>query len=169
MRTIVVERCPACGVEHDHPTGGACEACDTAVRMWCRAHSREIGWLEGLACPRCAEEAARARPVPAPRSIPRTSAPAATQGTRGVARARPPADDETLAGLWRQALGQVVGKTAIAGGGGGIAGGIVTLFMGGNALAEALDAAILFGVAGLSIGSILGVAILIDGRTRDGA
>jgi hypothetical protein len=65
----VVERCPNCGVEHDDPKGGACEVCGTTLRYWCRAHSREIGWLEGPSCPRCATEAAGripSRPAPRP-------------------------------------------------------------------------------------------------------
>jgi hypothetical protein len=59
MRTVL-ERCPRCGVEHDTSADSICEACDTPLRAWCRAHSREIGWLEGPGCHRCAEEAAPA-------------------------------------------------------------------------------------------------------------
>lgn len=59
----VVERCSACGVEHDHPVP-ACEACGGSVRPWCRAHSRDIGWLDGHACARCAEDAVRPAPRP---------------------------------------------------------------------------------------------------------
>jgi hypothetical protein len=58
----VVERCPRCGVEHD-ARAGECEACQTPLRYWCRAHGRETGWLDGPACARCAQETAR----PAPR------------------------------------------------------------------------------------------------------
>ncbi|HEX6371906.1 MAG TPA: hypothetical protein VF006_23485 [Longimicrobium sp.] len=57
----IVERCPSCGVEHDHRVH-ECEACGSAVRHWCRMHSREIGWLEGAACIRCDEEEARRSP-----------------------------------------------------------------------------------------------------------
>ncbi|HEX2206563.1 MAG TPA: hypothetical protein VHG93_02715 [Longimicrobium sp.] len=71
----VVERCPACGVEHDHPTGGACEACHTPVRMWCRAHSGEIGWLRETPCPRCLEEATRSVPVSASPTLPASAPP----------------------------------------------------------------------------------------------
>ena len=67
----VVERCPNCGVEHDDPKGGACEVCGTTLRYWCRVHSKEIGWLDAPACPRCAAEAeAAARPRPAPPPAP---------------------------------------------------------------------------------------------------
>jgi len=65
----VVARCPRCGVEHDEAAGGACEACGTPLRAWCRRHGREDGWLQGSACPRCAEEA-RPRPMPQPRPAP---------------------------------------------------------------------------------------------------
>ena len=71
----VVERCPSCGVEHDDFPADGCEACGTALRYWCRTHSREVGWLETPECRRCAEEAARPRPAPRPpasRPAPRT-------------------------------------------------------------------------------------------------
>ena len=70
----VIERCPNCGVEHDDPKGGACEVCGTPLRFWCRVHSKEIGWLNSEACPRCAAEAAAptppSRPVPPPPRAP---------------------------------------------------------------------------------------------------
>lgn len=98
--THVVERCPSCGVEHETPGDGTCEACGTPLRAWCRTHSRETGWLKGSACDRCAEEeavrAARLRryavPVetpatrPAPPAAPRPVAPRA--GHRGSAKRR---------------------------------------------------------------------------------
>jgi hypothetical protein len=65
-----VERCPSCGVEHDVSADSICGACDTPLRAWCRAHSREAGWLDGPACDRCAKEAA-----PAPRSRAATALP----------------------------------------------------------------------------------------------
>ncbi|HEY0016752.1 MAG TPA: hypothetical protein VGC13_10550 [Longimicrobium sp.] len=76
MSRHIIERCPSCGVEHDVRVDG-CEACGTALRYWCRAHSREIGWLESAECRRCAEDEARRRPrtsVPVAAS-PRTAAP----------------------------------------------------------------------------------------------
>ncbi|HYR07045.1 MAG TPA: hypothetical protein VEQ60_04740, partial [Longimicrobium sp.] len=69
----VIERCPNCGVEHDDPKGGACEVCGTTLRFWCRVHSKEIGWLDSAACPRCAAEAAR--PSPPPRAPTAPAAP----------------------------------------------------------------------------------------------
>ncbi|HEX5872230.1 MAG TPA: hypothetical protein VFY65_17500 [Longimicrobium sp.] len=65
----VVDRCPSCGVEHDVRVH-ACEACDTPLRPWCRVHGGEMGWLDGPACPRCAEAAA-----PPPRPAPAVPAP----------------------------------------------------------------------------------------------
>jgi hypothetical protein len=65
----VVERCPSCGVEHDVSVDSICEACDTPLRAWCRAHSRETGWLDEPACDRCAKEDAP-RPAAAPPAAP---------------------------------------------------------------------------------------------------
>ena len=84
--THVVERCPSCGVEHDIDRADACEACHTPLRPWCRRHGREIGWLDGPACPRCAEEAARR-----PASPPATPPPAADPGRRVLRGLGPPA------------------------------------------------------------------------------
>jgi hypothetical protein len=81
----VVERCPSCGVEHDHPVY-ECEACGSAVRLWCRTHSREIGWLEGDVCPRCPPTAPRPRLAPPPPPPAVTSAPAATQSNDAAPR-----------------------------------------------------------------------------------
>jgi hypothetical protein len=87
----VVDRCPSCGVEHD-VRARECEACDTPLRAWCRVHGREIGWLDGPRCRRCAQEAVRgtrrapslAMPCPAP--APFTTAPAPAPATAaGVA------------------------------------------------------------------------------------
>lgn len=75
----VIERCPNCGVEHDDPKGGACEVCGTPLRFWCRVHSKEIGWLDAPACPRCAEEAARPAPPPHPAPAPPPRRPARTR------------------------------------------------------------------------------------------
>lgn len=86
--TRVIERCPSCGVEHETPVEGGCEACGTALRHWCRAHSREIGWLGSSACERCAQEARR--PTPRPPVRPRI-APFAARGVwRRLRLAAPP-------------------------------------------------------------------------------
>jgi hypothetical protein len=77
--TRVIERCPSCGVEHETPVVGGCEACGTALRHWCRTHSREIGWLGSPACERCAQEARRPTPRPPRRS---RIAPFAARGVR---------------------------------------------------------------------------------------
>jgi hypothetical protein len=81
--TRIVERCPSCGVEHDVAEVGECEACGTALRYWCRTHSREIGWLDGTECPRCPPGTARIKPravapaPPPPPVAPRVTAKAA--------------------------------------------------------------------------------------------
>lgn len=73
----VVERCPSCGVEHDVSADSLCEACDTPLRAWCRAHSRETGWLDGPACARCAkEDAPRPAAAPPTASLPAAAVPA---------------------------------------------------------------------------------------------
>lgn len=74
----VIERCPNCGVEHDDPKGGACEVCGTTLRFWCRVHSKDIGWLETEACPRCAAEFSRTTTTPSaapPPAAPTRTAP----------------------------------------------------------------------------------------------
>lgn len=84
----VVERCPSCGVEHDDRVD-ECDACGGALRYWCRAHGREAGWLDGPACPRCAEEGVRRGRVPCPApSLPVTMPAAPRPRRRGKVRAR---------------------------------------------------------------------------------
>jgi hypothetical protein len=96
----VVDRCPSCGVEHE-VRANECEACGSALRAWCRRHSHETGWLDGPACVRCVEEAARpvAAPVrpPAPAPAVATAPAAVSRGGDGVGKtgiakhfARPP-------------------------------------------------------------------------------
>lgn len=92
--TRVIQRCSTCGLEHDDPVG-ECEACLGALRYWCRAHSGEIGWLDGAACRRCAEDKARlvARPRPAPAPAPTSARPRpapVAHPPRMPARAAPP-------------------------------------------------------------------------------
>lgn len=105
----VIERCPNCGVEHDDPKGGACEVCGTPLRFWCRVHSKEIGWLDSAACPRCAAEASR--PVPPPRApaapppaAPRPTAPEPPRRTapppRRPASPPPPEREEVDEPVW---------------------------------------------------------------------
>lgn len=68
MKHVVV-RCPGCGAE-----GGvvwdACEGCGNQLRSWCRLHSREIGWLDGIACVRCLEADMRFTPPQPPVQAP---------------------------------------------------------------------------------------------------
>lgn len=70
----VVERCPTCGVEHETLGDGTCEACGTPLQVWCRTHSREIGWLAGDECPRCPP--AHAHVGPRGRAVAHAPAPA---------------------------------------------------------------------------------------------
>ena len=97
----VVERCPRCGVEHEAPGDGTCEACGDALRPWCRVHGPASGWLDGPACPRCAEEAARPRPLPCPApalpvtmcaAAPPRTGPRARVGVRAGARGAAPVE-----------------------------------------------------------------------------
>jgi len=85
----VIQRCPNCGVEHDGARREECEVCGTPLRFWCRMHGREIGWLDGPDCPRCAADAVEARrPVPPP--PPSTTAPRRPRPTRAPAETPPP-------------------------------------------------------------------------------
>ncbi len=96
--SLVIERCPNCGVEHELTHTGPCEVCGSELRFWCRRHSKETGWLSGPKCERCAMEAARPRPAP-PTPTPRpTRTPVPTAGRRpprgapGTVRREPTAD-----------------------------------------------------------------------------
>lgn len=98
----VVDRCPSCGVEHDHPVH-ECEACGSDVRFWCRTHSREIGWLESGVCPRCPPGVARPRPpkpAPPPAAAPTPAPPVSRpylRFDRSAARAEAPAPTRSAA------------------------------------------------------------------------
>lgn len=89
----VVDRCPTCGVEHEHDGVYECEACHTPLRSWCRVHSRQSGWLDGVVCLRCDPHAVpRARPLPPPPPpVPRDDP--VEVGGRGRAAAVAPAPD----------------------------------------------------------------------------
>lgn len=91
MSRHVIERCPSCGLEHDE-RADECQACHTALRYWCRAHSREVGWLERAECRRCAEDEARRRPRASEKAVPlRAAAPApATPPAPRTVTAPPP-------------------------------------------------------------------------------
>jgi hypothetical protein len=154
-------------VEHD-ARADACEVCDSTLRYWCRAHSREIGWLEGPGCHRCAEEAAppptRTRLASGP-----PAKPSPTGGAPAKAPARPPPpapaksppllsefiDEDTpgsgeraalhatrapRAHLWGEALTQAAVKTACGAVAGAVGGCVSALALGGN-VASITDAA----------------------------
>lgn len=105
--THLVERCPSCGVEHDHRVH-ECEACGSAVRHWCRKHSREIGWLETDWCIRCAADEARRMGLPAPTAPPPRPAPPPpplpTHAGRAAAAAPAETGEGRTAALLRERL-----------------------------------------------------------------
>jgi hypothetical protein len=93
----VVERCPTCGVEHETLGDGTCEACGTPLRVWCRTHSREIGWLAGDECPRCPPAHAHVGPrgravahAPAPEPAVSPAPPPSVDATRPAYRVTEP-------------------------------------------------------------------------------
>jgi hypothetical protein len=174
--THVVERCPSCGVEHDRSHSVGCEACGTALRPWCRRHSREAGWLDGPACPRCAEEAVRTAAMPRGRAV-AAAAPFAAAGPDGAkptawpgrspreilrggsSREAPakPSTPESQQGI-PYAIGEVLGTGIIgwmAGAVLGLVGGAVT---GQNIVLAARLGGQLFGLGGLVVGIIYVIA-----------
>jgi len=133
----VVERCPTCGVEHEDYAAEGCEACGTALRYWCRAHSREAGWLETPECRRCAEEAARPTPAPRPRTTPPATRPPKPAGNSPRSSPKPPlvrppgllrpaeeAPGESGARLLRYAPQTVIGNVILVLLAGVVAGGL---------------------------------------------
>jgi hypothetical protein len=181
--THVVQRCPSCGVEHDASDAGACEACGTALRAWCRLHGRETGWLATSTCARCDDEAARPRPAPPPRvaSPPaaRPTRPAAAPATGGwpgrspreILRGPPPphapeaAVEETQGG-WGRAVGVTVGYTAVSAFSGAFVAGALGAQEGYGEKA-ALIGAIILGLAGLMVGALRALALLRDAPSRE--
>lgn len=166
----IVERCPACGVEHDREVH-ECEACGSPVRYWCRTHSRDIGWLEAAECRRCAEEAARPAaprtraappatrrpaapaPRPAPARAPRRRAPAPR-------RHRPPATP--IRGRPQTVTRNVIFILLAAGVGGGL------LALGERQPKEVYAIAVALVVAGLTGGMLLlFTSMFRDPRDRD--
>lgn len=161
-------RCPSCGVEHDTSADSVCEACATPLRAWCRVHGREFGWLDGAACARCVEDAAR--PRPAVRRDPRPTAPAAsgeaTLAEAGAAGAMPPTAEPLLvaaAPSWKKPgvveRGFVMLMVLLLSTAGGVlvgvlAGLVFTLVDGGDFEAVAQTFAIGGGIAGVLYGGL---------------
>jgi hypothetical protein len=119
----VVERCATCGVEHE-ARADECEACGGALRYWCRAHSRELGWLESAACRGCVEESVRPMPRPRPAPLRPHAVPASPRrSVPPVPRAATPAERRVVyapmpAHVWvemhvRATLGAVLWTTII--------------------------------------------------------
>lgn len=186
----VVERCPNCGVEHDHAQGGECEVCGTPLRYWCRVHGAEVGWLDEPVCPRCEAEAAEpvprrpssppaaAGPPPAPRRRERPAPP--------VRRGRPRPErspwpeggsrDMTRGGVddirpyvvsgagvalrLMRALFAVLRSVVVWGLLGGLAGGGFAFTQGGDPFWTALFGMMVGGGVGLFIGAIAAIRIL---------
>lgn len=192
----VVERCPNCGVEHDEPKGGECEVCGTPLRFWCRVHGKEIGWLDAAECPRCVAEAqARAAP-PAPPRVPPPRAPRRTVEAPPPSRPRivfdrpaPPyagrdprdvlregAEDMApymaagagFAVLLVRALFAVIRQVIGWGVLGGIAGGVIGYYQGGDPVWSAMFGVMVGGGAGLFFGAIAALRILFGGRRDAG-
>lgn len=149
----VVERCPRCGVEHQAPGDGTCEACGGALRPWCRAHGAETGWLDGPACPQCADEAARSARVPCP-------APALP--VTGVAAppkldARPPVLPERIAIGVLTTLATGFGVWVM-----GMAGGALYALVGAGTVQEAAPAwGRIAGMVGLLVGLVSALFYII--------
>lgn len=179
----VVERCPNCGVEHDHATGGACEVCGTQLRFWCRVHGAQTGWLDEPVCPRC--EAELAEPIPST-PTPRPSwrherprppggadrgrhAPPAEVGRRslegaggGEADLRPYlASGAGVALRLVRALMAVVFAVLFWGVIGMVAGGVFAYSQGGDPVWTALFGAMVGGGVGLLLGAIRALRILL--------
>jgi hypothetical protein len=106
----VIERCTNCGVEHEPSHVGPCEVCGSELRYCCQRHSREIGWLDGPACPVCAREteARRARPAPAPPPPVERPTPARPTMRRPARRPRRPDPREVL----REGAGEILPHVA---------------------------------------------------------
>lgn len=176
----VVQRCPSCGVEHEAAGIDACEACGTALRAWCQRHGRESGWLDGPDCPQCVEEAARPRPAPAPRVPPpapprRSPAKTSTTGRwpggrspreilRGPAPLEPPVPeaqhgvaDAVVEVLSCGFVGWLIGMPL---------GGFAGLVMGVDPGAAAWAGGKLFGLAGVMVGAIRSLAMLMNPWSR---
>lgn len=174
----VVDRCPRCGVEHD-VRARECEACDTPLRPWCRVHGREIGWLDGPACDRCAEDAGHparrsraslAMPCPAPAPFTTTAAPAPASAAgvaprvevaADIAKPRPLRPQEHFGVMFLMLLLSTASVTLVA-----VLAGFLYLLSGRGTLPDtALRFATVGGVVGLVIGMLTSVHYAINLRT----
>lgn len=174
----VVERCPSCGVEHEAPGNGACEACGATLRRWCRVHGRESGWLESAECRRCAEDAFRPAPPPRPASAPRRevaslrrrpiTAPTRTHPDSPVPWLVPGPDGRLVPmregplPLWMRVVGVLM--STLASGVGGAAAGVVGGAFYGIFQGSLLQTAGAWGMGGGILGMLFGVfhAVALD-------
>ncbi|HEX6371903.1 MAG TPA: hypothetical protein VF006_23470 [Longimicrobium sp.] len=152
----VVVRCPGCGAEPPAKVFEACEACGNQLRCWCRLHSGELGWLDGLACVRCIEADMRPAPRPAVR-VPADSAapaPAPAPAAGGAPGAYVAANRAALAEP--RGVGWMVVRLVITGSAGGLMGlsvGFAYVARGGGPI---MDSLLAFGRGGVIVGLILG-------------
>jgi hypothetical protein len=162
----IVERCPSCGVEHDHRVD-ECEACGNAVRYWCRTHSREVGWLAGPACLRCDEEEARRAPRPRPtRAPPPSTLPPyprfpPTPAAPVVPPPRPAKADELPRGLVERLFDSLLTATLTGIVGvllGVVAGAVQGYRIGADIPATAMGWGVMGGVGGLLLGACIAAA-----------
>lgn len=165
--THVVNRCPSCGVEHDASADSFCEACGTPLRAWCRAHSREAGWLDGPACDRCAKEAApalrsrAATALPCPDVSGAIGSPAFVSAPAGAGRAelaKAPADAMarmTSMSMVEHHIAMLLMMLLATGGGTllGVIGGFVYVFFGYGSLP---DTPLWFALIGAIVGLVTG-------------
>lgn len=153
----IVERCPQCGVEHDERVH-ECEACGSAVRYWCRAHSGQIGWLDGPACSHCASRPRRAphpAPRPTPRRAPRAAPRAAPRPARTATRPHRAAPVVYDNRLWGPAVQGTAFRSA----------GLSAAVMGAAAgiVGAGWPGIIVFGCLALVFGGMLGWLVALDG------
>jgi hypothetical protein len=166
MKHVVV-RCPGCGAEPGAKVFEACEACGSQLRSWCRLHSGEIGWLDGVACVRCIEADLRPVPRPAARvptdiAAPEPEAPlvaGAAPRAYVTADAATPADHGGALGQGIATFLTLVLTLLVTGGVGGLMGlsvGFAYVARGGGPIADSLLA---FGRGGAIVGLIFGVVV----------
>lgn len=187
----VVDRCPSCGVEHE-VRADACEACDTPLRPWCRAHSREIGWLESPSCRRCDQEAARRtrppppRPPVAPAKAPAKAVAPAKAKAKAKAKAAAPAKPSPRPDRARPAAvraggrrtaplvvdepllplrARVLKSVAVSTISAAAVGFAYGFGVEGEVTGLTVTSVIVFGLAGLVFGAGLGWGIVVDARS----
>jgi hypothetical protein len=179
----VVERCPTCGVEHDLSDAAECEACHTPLRPWCRRHSRDTGWLDGPACPRCADEATPPPTSSPPRRVAVSDRPVLRglgPPREGAAPARKPVEHvpgrplseilEDSSSPHRESEGQQLagaGLLVLLGvGGGGLLGVVAGLVHAVGTGESVTGAPLTWGLAGVVVGLVGTLLLALAGIAR---